>query len=96
LAQAVTGAHTQYIDVQDILSQMQPYRGWHRTYVCCQRRLRHGVRFNEHLEHPDGALVFAHACTPMKGVPSRKAIDSEARSGRRDAPGAHAAQGATK
>ena len=25
------------------------------------RKSRHGVRLNEHLEHPDGAEVFQHA-----------------------------------
>ena len=32
------------------------------TLASILRKARHGVRFNEHLEHPDGELVFAHAC----------------------------------
>ena len=26
------------------------------------RKSRHRVRLNEHLEHPEGAVVFQHAC----------------------------------
>jgi bifunctional non-homologous end joining protein LigD len=32
------------------------------TLASILRKSRVGLRLNEHLEHPDGALVFAHAC----------------------------------
>ena len=32
------------------------------TLASILRTTRSGVRLNEHLEHPDGELVFAHAC----------------------------------
>ena len=32
------------------------------TLASILRKSRPGVRLNGHLEHPDGALVFAHAC----------------------------------
>ena len=31
------------------------------TLASILRKSRPGVRLNEHLQHPDGALVFAHA-----------------------------------
>jgi ATP-dependent DNA ligase len=32
------------------------------TLASVLRKARHGVRLNEHLEHPEGAVVFQHAC----------------------------------
>ena len=32
------------------------------TLASILRKARHGVRLNEHLEHPEGAVVFQHAC----------------------------------
>jgi bifunctional non-homologous end joining protein LigD len=32
------------------------------TLASILRQSRHGVRLNEHLEHPDGLTVFQHAC----------------------------------
>ena len=32
------------------------------TLASILHKSRHGVRLNEHLEHPEGALVFQHAC----------------------------------
>jgi hypothetical protein len=32
------------------------------TLASILRKARHGVRLNEHLEHPDGPAVFQHAC----------------------------------
>jgi ATP-dependent DNA ligase len=32
------------------------------TLASILRKSRHGVRFNEHLEHSDGIAVFQHAC----------------------------------
>ena len=32
------------------------------THASILRKARHGVRLNEHLEHPEGAVVFQHAC----------------------------------
>jgi bifunctional non-homologous end joining protein LigD len=40
------------------------------------------VQLNEHLEHPDGALVFAHACKlGVEGIVSKR-LGSRYRSGR--------------
>ena len=33
------------------------------TLASTLRKSRPGVRLNEHLEHPDGHVVFHHACT---------------------------------
>ena len=40
----------------------EPIEGRKATLASILRKSRPGVRLNEHLEHPDGALVFAHAC----------------------------------
>jgi hypothetical protein len=29
---------------------------------CCECQPKRGVRLNEHMEHPEGAVVFQHAC----------------------------------
>ena len=43
---------------------------------------RHGVRLNEHLEHPDGLTVFQHACRMgLEGIVSKR-LGSRYRSGR--------------
>ena len=37
------------------------------------RKSRHGVRLNEHLEHPEGAVVFSHACKMgLEGIATRR------------------------
>ena len=52
------------------------------TLASILRRSRPGVRLNEHLEHPDGALVFAHACKMgVEGIVSKR-LGSRYRSGR--------------
>ena len=52
------------------------------TLASILRKARHGVRFNEHLEHPDGELVFAHACKMgAEGIVSKR-LGSRYRSGR--------------
>jgi bifunctional non-homologous end joining protein LigD len=46
------------------------------------RRAAAGLRFNEHLDHADGPLVFAHACKlGLEGIVSKRK-DSGYRSGR--------------
>jgi ATP-dependent DNA ligase len=46
------------------------------------RKARHGVRLNEHLEHPDGLTVFQHACRMgQEGIVSKR-LGSRYRSGR--------------
>jgi bifunctional non-homologous end joining protein LigD len=43
---------------------------------------RHGVRLNEHLEHPEGDVVFRHACEMgLEGIVSKR-LGSRYRSGR--------------
>ena len=38
------------------------HRGAQATLASILRKARHGVRLNEHLEHPEGDVVFRHAC----------------------------------
>ena len=52
------------------------------TLASILRKSRPGVRLNEHLQHPDGALVFAHACKMgVEGIVSKR-LGSRYRSGR--------------
>jgi bifunctional non-homologous end joining protein LigD len=52
------------------------------TLASILRKSRHGVRFNEHLEHPDGLAVFQHACQMgLEGIVSKR-LGSRYRSGR--------------
>jgi bifunctional non-homologous end joining protein LigD len=52
------------------------------TLASILRTSRHGVRLNEHLEHPDGATVFQHACRMgLEGIVSKR-LGSRYRSGR--------------
>ena len=52
------------------------------TLASILRKSRHGVRFNEHLEYPDGVAVFQHACKMgLEGIVSKR-LGSRCRSGR--------------
>jgi bifunctional non-homologous end joining protein LigD len=52
------------------------------TLASILRKSRHGVRLNEHLEHPDGVTVFQHACKMgLEGIVSKR-LGSRYRSGR--------------
>ena len=52
------------------------------TLVSLLSRATSGLRFNEHLDHEDGPLVFAHACKlGLEGIVSKRK-DSLYRSGR--------------
>ena len=52
------------------------------TLASILRKSQPGVRLNEHLDHPDGALVFAHACKMgLEGIVSKR-LGSRYRSGR--------------
>jgi bifunctional non-homologous end joining protein LigD len=52
------------------------------TLASILRRSRHGVRLNEHLEHPEGEVVFRHACKMgLEGIVSKR-LGSRYRSGR--------------
>ena len=52
------------------------------TLASILRKARHGVRLNEHLEHPDGLAVFQHACKMgLEGIVSKR-LGSTYRSGR--------------
>ena len=43
------------------------------TLASILRKSRQGVRLNEDLKHPDGALVFAHACElGLEGIVSKR------------------------
>jgi bifunctional non-homologous end joining protein LigD len=46
------------------------------------RKSRQGLRLNEHLEHPEGEVVFRHACKMgLEGIVSKR-LGSRYRSGR--------------
>ena len=52
------------------------------TLASILRQSRPGVRLNEHLEHPEGADVFQHACKMgLEGIVSKR-LGSRYRSGR--------------
>jgi bifunctional non-homologous end joining protein LigD len=43
------------------------------TLASILRKARHGVRLNEHLEHPYGLIVFQHACRMgLEGIVSKR------------------------
>jgi bifunctional non-homologous end joining protein LigD len=52
------------------------------TLASILRKSRHGVRLNEHLEHPDGLTVFQHACRMGREGTVSKRLGSRYRSGR--------------
>ena len=52
------------------------------TLASILRKSRPGVRLNEHLEHPEGDVVFQHACKMgLEGIVSKR-LGSHYRSGR--------------
>jgi bifunctional non-homologous end joining protein LigD len=52
------------------------------TLASILRQSRPGVRLNEHLEHPEGGVVFHHACKlGAEGIVSKR-LGSRYRSGR--------------
>jgi bifunctional non-homologous end joining protein LigD len=52
------------------------------TLASILRTSRPGVRLNEHMKHPDGVVVFQHACkTGLEGIVSKR-LGSRYRSGR--------------
>jgi bifunctional non-homologous end joining protein LigD len=52
------------------------------TLASILRKARHGVRLNEHLEDPEGDVVFRHACKMgLEGIVSKR-LGSRYRSGR--------------
>jgi bifunctional non-homologous end joining protein LigD len=52
------------------------------TLASILRKSWPGVRLNEHLEHPEGELVFRHACKMgLEGIVSKR-LGSRYRSGR--------------
>ncbi len=52
------------------------------TLASILRKSRPGVRLNEHLEHPEGGVVFQHACKlGLEGIVSKR-LGSRYRSGR--------------
>ena len=52
------------------------------TLASILRKSPHGVRLNEHMEHPEGAVVFQHACKMgLEGIVSKR-LGSRYRSGR--------------
>jgi ATP-dependent DNA ligase len=51
----------------------EPIEARKATLASILRKARHGVRLNEHLEHPEGAVVFQHACKMgLEGIVSKR------------------------
>ena len=68
------------LDGQDL--RREPLEMRKATLASILRKTRHGVRFNEHLEYPDGLAVFQHACKMgLEGIVSKR-LGSRYRSGR--------------
>jgi bifunctional non-homologous end joining protein LigD len=68
------------LDGQDL--RREPLEVRKATLASILRKTRHGVRLNEHLEHPDGLAVFQHACKMgLEGIVSKR-LGSRYRSGR--------------
>jgi bifunctional non-homologous end joining protein LigD len=68
------------LDGQDL--RREPLEVRKATLASILHKTRHGVRLNEHLEHPDGLAVFQHACKMgLEGVVSKR-LGSTYRSGR--------------
>jgi len=45
------------------------------TLASILRKSRHGLRLNEHMEHPEGDVVFRHACKMgLEGIVSEIAL----------------------
>jgi ATP-dependent DNA ligase len=65
------------------LAKQAPLMGWSGSIgASAIAQAIRGVRFNEHLEHEDGPLVFQHACElGLEGVVSKRR-DSAYASGR--------------
>jgi transposase-like protein len=62
--------------------ELERLLGRKATLASILRKARHGVRLNEHLEHPDGAAVFQHSCEMgLEGIVSKR-LGSRYRSGR--------------
>jgi bifunctional non-homologous end joining protein LigD len=58
------------------------HRGAQATLASILRKARHDVRLNEHLEHPEGDVVFRRACKMgLEGIVSKR-LGSRYRSGR--------------
>jgi bifunctional non-homologous end joining protein LigD len=61
---------------------VNPIEAHKATLASILRRSRPGVRLCEHLEHPEGAMVFQHACKMgLEGIVSKR-LGSRYRSGR--------------
>jgi bifunctional non-homologous end joining protein LigD len=68
------------LDGQDL--RREPLETRKATLASLLRKCRPGVRLNEHLEHEDGAVVFAHACKlGLEGIVSKR-LSSLYRSGK--------------
>jgi bifunctional non-homologous end joining protein LigD len=51
----------------------EPFEVRKATLASVLAKSHHGVRLNEHIEHDDGAIVFAHACRMgLEGIVSKR------------------------
>ena len=68
------------LDGEDL--RREPIEVRKATLASILRKSRPGVRLNEHLEHPEGAVAFQHACKMgLEGIVSKR-LGSRYRSGR--------------
>jgi bifunctional non-homologous end joining protein LigD len=70
------------LELNGIGLRREPIEVRKATLASILRKSRPGVRLNERLEHPEGAVVFQHACKMgLEGIVSKR-LGSRYRSGR--------------
>jgi bifunctional non-homologous end joining protein LigD len=70
------------LELNDTDLRREPIEVRKATLASILRKSRPGVRLNEHLEHPEGAVVLQHACKMgLEGIVSKR-LGSRYRSGR--------------
>jgi bifunctional non-homologous end joining protein LigD len=77
------GAIASCVELDGTHLRKEPIEVRKATLASMLRKARPGVRLNEHLEHPEGAVVFQHACKMglLEGIVSKR-LGSRYRSGR--------------
>ena len=70
------------LELDGVDMRREPIEVRKATLASILRKSRPGVQFNEHLEHPEGRVVFHHACKlGAEGIVSKR-LGSRYRSGR--------------
>ena len=70
------------LELDGVDLRREPLETRKATLASILRKSRPGVRLNEHMEHPEGAVVFLHGCKMgLEGIVSKR-LGSRYRSGR--------------